>query len=224
MNKCVEAINQLQPDLIVFTGDLVSRSTSEALPFKSTLSRLHANDGVLSILGNHDYDDYTTMTATERQQDHAALCQLQVDCGWTLLNGSRTTLHHGSDSIIVVGTENYSTGHTPDYSHCEKMLAELDSACFTILLQHNPDMWAAQVAGRTAVDLMLSGHTHAMQFMLTVGNHRLSPARLRYREWGGHYQQGNQHLYVNIGLGMVGIPARVGAKPEITLITLRCEK
>lgn len=220
--SCIDAINQLHPDLIVFTGDLVSRTTSEARPFQSALSRLQASDGVLSIMGNHDYDDYTTMTAAERQHDHDALCQLQADCGWTVLNGSHTTLHHAGDSIVVVGTENYSTGHTPNYSHLENDLAGIDASNYIVLLQHNPNMWHDEVLNHhPEVDLMLSGHTHALQMMITMGGKHYSPAQFVYPHWGGHYQQGSQHLYVNTGLGMVGVPARIGTKPEITLITLK---
>ena len=68
---------------------------------------------------------------------------------------------------------------------------------------------------------MLAGHTHAMQIELNLWGLRLSPSALRYKEWGGLYEQGLQKLYVNIGIGEVAIPMRLGAKPEITLITLK---
>ena len=71
------------------------------------------------------------------------------------------------------------------------------------------------------IDLMLAGHTHAWQIMLKLGNWRWSPACMRYPEWGGAYREGKQQLYVNIGTGMVGTPMRIGATPEITVITLR---
>lgn len=222
---CVDSINALHPDLIVFTGDLVSRTTSEAIPFKSTLRRLRARDGVLSILGNHDYDDYTNMTAAQRKQDHESLCRLQKECGWTLLNNTTSTLHRAGDSIIVVGTENYSVKHTPDYSRLDSTISSIDcKRNFTILLQHNPQLWRNKVLKNDyAIDLTLSGHTHAMQMMVTMCGKRFSPAQWVYDEWGGLYTQGQRHLYVNIGLGMVGIPARIGsAKPEITLLTLKC--
>lgn len=218
---CVRDINSLQPDLIVFTGDLVNTSSREVEPFGHCLGRLHARDGVLTVLGNHDYDDYAPCTRKQWDEELRLLCAAEQKMGWTLLRNSSLVLRRGTDSITLVGTENYSASRTPDYSRLDSTLANAPQSPFTILLQHNPEMWDAQVVGRTAVDLMLSGHTHAMQLMLTLGNRRLSPARLRYREWGGLYANGNQQLYVNIGLGMVGVPMRIGATPEITLITLK---
>ena len=225
VKSCVQAINQLKPDLIVFTGDLVSRTTSEAEPFKDVLSQLKATDGVLSILGNHDYDDYTTMTANQRKKDHDALCKLQTDCGWILLNNASTTLQRDVDSILVVGTENYSMKHTPNYSQFDNTMSGATHDVFTILLQHNPQMWRKEVVGgKYPVDLTLSGHTHAMQMVIRLFGKTYSPAQHIYREWGGLYTEGQQHLYVNTGIGMVGIPARIGVKPEITLITLKAKE
>ena len=219
--KCVDAVNALDADVIMFTGDLVSRNTEEAYAFTGTLQRLDAKDGVLAILGNHDYDDYTTMTPEEKAEDHEMLCELIKEMGWTLLFNDVATLHHGTDSIAVVGTENFSNGHTPNYCKLDSTLAAADSSLFTILLQHNPQLWREQVLGKTRVGLMLSGHTHAFQIMIPFFGRTLSPARFVYREWGGLYSENDQHLYVNIGLGNVGVPARVGATPEITLITLK---
>lgn len=219
--ECVDAVNALDADVIMFTGDLVSRNTEEAYAFTSPLSRLKARDGVLSILGNHDYDDYTVMTPEEKREDHERLCELITEMGWTLLFNEVTTLHHGSDSIAVVATENFSKGHTPNYCKLDSILDVVDPNLFTVLMQHNPQLWREQVLGKTSIDLMLSGHTHAFQIMIPFFGRTLSPARLVYREWGGLYSENGQHLYVNIGLGMVGVPARVGATPEITLITLK---
>ena len=123
----------------------------------------------------------------------------------------------------MIGAENYGDPPFHTYGSLAATHNDLANGRFKLLLQHNPYEWRADVAGKTPVDLMLSGHTHAMQIMLTIGRHRLSPARLRYREWGGLYTEGGQALYVNIGLGMVAMPMRIGATPEITLITLRAK-
>ncbi len=218
---CVNAINDLHPHLIVFTGDLVNTSASEIAPFGSCLRRLSAPDGVLAVLGNHDYDDYAPCTRAQWEAELRQLCATERELGWTLLRNSSLLLRRGGDSIGVVGTENYSNSRTPDYSRLDSAMRSAPQAPYTILLQHNPELWRAQVAGSADADLTLSGHTHAMQMMLTTSHRRLSPARLRYREWGGLYTQGDQQLYVNIGLGMVGVPMRIGATPEITLLTLR---
>lgn len=218
----VDSVNALKPDLICFTGDLVSRQTSEAEPFRRVLSRLHARHGVMAVLGNHDYDDYRTWpTEAQKLADRKALVQLERGMGWMVLNNVTHPIGLGGDSIDVIGAENYGDPPFHTYGSLAATHNDLANGRFKLLLQHNPYEWRADVAGKTPVDLTLSGHTHAMQIMLTIGHHRLSPARLRYREWGGLYTSGSQALYVNTGLGMVAMPMRIGATPEITCITLK---
>ena len=220
----VDSVNALKPDLICFTGDLVNRQTSEAEPFKPVLSRLRARHGVMAVLGNHDYDDYRTWpTQAQKEADRKALVRLEQGLGWTVLNNATCPIGLGGDSIDVIGAENYGDPPFHTYGSLAATHNDLANGRFKLLLQHNPYEWRADVAGKTPVDLMLSGHTHAMQIMLTIGRHRLSPARLRYREWGGLYTEGGQALYVNIGLGMVAMPMRIGATPDITLITVRAK-
>ena len=225
VQQMVDSINGLSPDLILFTGDLVSRRTSEALPFTEVLSQLKARDGVIAILGNHDYDDYCRWPdSLSKVRDHEALCDLQRQMGWTLLNNEHTVIVHGSDSLLIIGEENYGEGMFHNYS--ELNAAYPDSVRhlpYKILLQHNPVQWREDIIGQTDIDLTLSGHTHAMQIMVTLFGKKYSPASLRYKEWGGLYSEGDQHLYVNIGIGMVGVPMRIGATPEITVIELRVE-
>lgn len=222
--KYTQAINDLKPDMICFTGDLVNRRTEEAKPFVPQLKRLHAPDGVLAILGNHDYDDYSDWdTEKLKLADQQALRRLEEECGWTLVDNRHLFIRHGSDSIAIIGTGNYggSSKNNPTYGKLESSYPNLNDSCFKILLQHNPEVWSQIVVGKTNVDLTLAGHTHAMQIMFKMFGLRLSPARLKFKHWGGLYNEGKQQLYVNIGMGMVGIPMRAGATPEITLITLK---
>ena len=222
--KYTQAINDLKPDMICFTGDLVNRRTEEAKPFVPQLKRLHAPDGVLAILGNHDYDDYSDWdTEKLKLADQQALRRLEEECGWTLFDNRHLFIRHGSDSIAIIGTGNYggSSKNNPTYGKLENSYPNLNDSCFKILLQHNPEVWSQIVVGKTNVDLTLAGHTHAMQIMFKMFGLRLSPARLKFKHWGGLYNEGKQQLYVNIGMGMVGIPMRAGATPEITLITLK---
>lgn len=225
VQQMVDSVNGLSPDLILFTGDLVSRRTSEALPFTEVLSQLKARDGVIAILGNHDYDDYCRWPdSLSKARDHEALCDLQRQMGWTLLNNEHHIIVHNGDSLLVIGEENYGEGMFHNYS--DFIAAYPDSVRhlpYKILLQHNPVQWREDIIGKTDIDLTLSGHTHAMQMMVTLFGKKYSPASLRYKEWGGLYSEGNQHLYVNIGIGMVGVPMRIGATPEITLLQLRIE-
>ena len=220
----VTAINGLKPNLICFTGDLVNRRTDEAKPFAQQLKRLHAPDGVLAILGNHDYDDYSAWDTEElKEADQQALRQLEEQCGWNLIDNRHIFIKHGNDSIAVIGCGNFagSSKHNPDYSKLTQSYTNLNDSCFKILMQHNPEAWRKHVLDKTNIDLTLAGHTHAMQIMVSIFGHRLSPARFKFKEWGGLYNEGRQNLYVNTGMGMVGVPMRLGATPEITLITLK---
>lgn len=233
IEKCVDSINALNPDLICFTGDLVSRRSDEALPYKDVLSRLHARDGVVSILGNHDeaiYFDWPSKQ--EKQADLQALIDLEKEMGWKVLVNDHVIITRDSSEIAVVGTQCFHGWPFPPNGYLDSIDVDYDSASpFVILLQHNPMQWKLDKAYQKRVtmvrlcdkvDLMLSGHTHAMQCMITLFGHKFSPACFKDEFWGGLYTDGDHKLYVNIGLGMVGMPARLGtAYPEITLITLK---
>lgn len=232
--RLVDRVNSLQPDLIVFTGDIVNRQTSELQPFLATLSRLKASDGVLSVLGNHDYGDYVDwQTPADREANNRLLVRQQGQMGWHMLNNDHTFLLRGNDSIAVIGVENWGEPPFHQYGRLEDAypapcdpLGSLNDNRYKILLTHNPEHWNRQVSHATNIDLSLSGHTHAMQMEIKLGSWRWSPSALRYEQWGGLYERLNDRgeptsLYVNIGAGEVAMPYRIGAIPEITLITLR---
>jgi len=222
VERQINAINALNADLICFTGDLVSRETNEALPYRDLLARLHARDGVYSVLGNHDYDNYVTWDDEQAKLvDRKALCDLQTAAGWHLLNDDYVLIKRGDDKLVLIGTENYGDRPGEKRGNLAKAYSGLRDSNFKIQLQHNPYAWRANTLTNSNIDLMLAGHTHAWQFMLKLGNWRWSPASFRYPEWGGAYCEGDRWLYVNIGTGMVGPPMRIGATPEITVITLR---
>ena len=222
VSRFVDRINALDADVVCFTGDLVSRTSDEALPHQAVLARLKARQGIYAVLGNHDYDDYVPgITQEQKLADHKALCQLEQSADWQLLNDEHRFIVQGTDSIAIIGTENYGDPPFPIYGSFSRAYPTLRDDLFKICLQHNPYAWRATVLRETNIDLMLAGHTHAMQFMLSCGGWRWSPAVWRYKEWGGLYSEGRQFLYVNIGMGMVGVPMRIGATPEITVITLK---
>ena len=222
VERQIQTINNLHPDMICFTGDLVSRKTDEALPYRDLLAQLHAPDGVFSVLGNHDYDNYVNWkNEGEKLADRKALCDLQEKAGWRLLNDDYAIISRGDQQIVLIGTENFGDHPFEKRGNLAKAYSGLNDGNFKIELQHNPYAWRANTLTNSNIDLMLAGHTHAWQIMLTLGNWRWSPACLRYPEWGGAYNEGNRWLYVNIGTGMVGPPMRIGATPEITVITLR---
>lgn len=226
LEKLVERVNELNPDVILFTGDIVNRRTDELLPFVETLAKLNAPYGVYSVLGNHDYGDYYSWESPEaKQADHEQLLQLQQKMGWKLLNNTHEFIHRGNDSIAIIGVENIGDPPFNTYGDLDMAYpADLADDNFKILMSHNPAHWVNDIKDSPDknIPLTLSGHTHAMQIELFG----ISPAALRYSTWGGMYDDGvNKHrLYVNIGTGEVGIPARIGATPEITLFTLSGKK
>lgn len=209
-----------KPDLIVFTGDLVTYEAQEANRFRNELTHLAAQGiPVLSIMGNHDYADYTTMTPRQRLADRALLRRIQAECGWQLLDNTTLPIARQGDTLHVVGVENIGEPPFATYGSLRQAMGgDLDAAAshFTILLSHNPSHWRQEVVGQTHIDLTLSGHTHAMQLRVWGW----SPAAWKYKEWGGLYQEGAQQLYVNTGLGCTGPAMRLGVGPEITFFTL----
>lgn len=220
--KVVRRVNELHPDLIVFTGDIVNRRSDELAPFVATLSRLEAPMGVYSILGNHDYGDYYQWPDSAAKCENMALLHtMQREMGWKLLDNDHAVLRAGADSLVVIGVENIGDPPFPTYGDLDAAYPyDLADPAFKILLSHNPAHWVDDIADSPDknIALTLSGHTHAMQ----IEFFGISPAAFRYPTWGGMYTDADGHrLYVNIGIGEVGIPARIGATPEITLLTLR---
>ena len=215
----VQRVNALKPDLIVFTGDLVNYRASEADEFMETLSRLKSQDGVVSVMGNHDYAQYFHWTSpADSLADIRHLQETQRRMGWKLLLNAHTTIVRGTDTLAVVGVENQGHAPFPALADLPKATKGLSPATFVILLSHDPTHWRDQVEPDTDIPLTLSGHTHGMQ--LKIGS--FSPASWFYKDWGGAYDsQDGQTLYVSLGIGSVLVPFRFGAWPEINLITLR---
>lgn len=225
--KLVDHINSLGADMIVFTGDVVNRKTDEIKPHTAPLSRLHARDGVISILGNHDYGDYYTWPDDNTKRANLSqLIDINRDMGWNMLNNEFHTIYAANDSsamLSIIGVENIGDYPFPVYGDLDKAMKGVDDKSVKILLTHNPAHWVNDIAGHNIdIPLTMSGHTHAMQIEVAG----LSPAVFRYPTWGGLYtdkSNADKHLYVNIGAGTVGFPMRIGATPEITLFTLRAK-
>ena len=215
LQQRVDEINALQPDIICFTGDLVSLSPDELKPFVSILRQLHS---VYAVLGNHDYMPYARIGVRERNTAVAKLVRMErEELGWTVLLNESKVIRRDSDSIAILGCENQSVGAHPviQRGDLRKALSG-NERTFSILLTHDPSQWRKEVLPQTNIPLTLSGHTHAMQLRLFG----FTPSKWIYPECDGLYSEGEQHLYVNIGLGGT-LPWRIGATPEITLITLK---
>lgn len=232
LSNLVSEVNALSPDLIVFTGDLVNREAGELKPFIPVLSKLHAPDGVLTVLGNHDYGDYVSW-ASEREKA-ANLDSLKVyeaRMGWRMLDNDHLSIFRGrNDSIVVIGVGNWGEPPFSRYGDLRKAYSahRLNDGNFKLLLSHNPEHWNREVSRVSNIDLTLAGHTHAMQIMFSLGGWRWSPSQYKYSQWAGLYSRRNPEgvpteVYVNTGAGEVGMPMRIGADPEITLFTLHRE-
>ena len=225
-DNLVSAIKAQHPDLLVFTGDLVTIRSAEAIPFRQALARLTHETGVptYSILGNHDYAEYMRgFDDQRRHQDVDSLNRLQEEAGWTMLNNAATYIYNNvGDSIALVGVENIGEPPFSVYGDLDMAMTAIGGLkgaenTFTMLLSHNPTHWRSEVLPRTDIDLTMSGHTHAMQ--LKIGN--WTPSKWKYPECMGLYQEGDRYLYVNTGLGCTGPTIRIGVKPEVTILTLR---
>ena len=219
--EVVKTINSLDVDAVMFTGDIVNRNTAELYPFISTLSRINARDGVFSVLGNHDYGDYSDWESLEAKEENLKLMhKLQKQMNWTLLLNDTKQVYRGNDSISIIGVENLGDPPFKNYGSLSKAYRAINDSTIKILLSHNPAHWERGIKDKKDNNsvLTLSGHTHAMQ--MSIGS--FSPAALRYKYWGGLYVDDfNHHLNVNVGLGAVALPMRIGATPEITVLTLR---
>ena len=221
VENVVHEINACEPDLVVFTGDLVNYHADEVEPFREILSGIRATDGVVSVMGNHDYAQYFHWpTSADSLADIRRLQQEQRNLGWHLLLNENLVLHRDQASIAIIGVENDGRPPFPARADLKRAQQGVDSTTFKVLLSHDPTHWRRAVLPQTNIDLTLSGHTHGMQFQMGG----FSPAAWIYDEWGGPYYDGQRALYVNLGTGEVLIPFRLGAWAELTLITLRTGK
>jgi uncharacterized protein len=219
----LKIINYLAPDLIVFTGDMVNNEALEAVKFIPYFQELRATDGLFSVLGNHDMGDYRRWgTIAEKEANIQHLVDVQREMGFQVLLNDNVLIFRGNDSIMIAGVENWGLPPFAQYGDLNKALSDKGTeTTFTVLLSHDPSHWRAQVIPDSDVHLTLSGHTHGMQFGISNRFFSWSPVQLKYNEWSGLYQAGNQKLYVNTGFGFLSFPGRIGMPPEITLIILR---
>ena len=220
----VEKILNEKPDLILFTGDLVNDKATEMNLLKDVFAKLKAPMGVYSTLGNHDYGDYVQwpIDGVSKIQNLANLKQVHADIGWKLLMNEHVVLERESEQIALIGIENWSAkARFPKHGKMNEAHAGTEKYPFKILMSHDPSHWEAEVTRLYKdVDLMISGHTHGMQFGVEIPGFKWSPVQYMYRQWSGLYEGDKQKLYVNRGFGFIGYPGRVGILPEITVIEL----
>ncbi len=224
VRNAIQMINDLQPDLVFFTGDMVNNRADEMDRYIDVFDKIEARYGVYSVLGNHDYGDYEQWENAEaKRQNFEKLKNTHHVMGWNLLNNEHRLLNINDQSVAVIGVENYSAHpRFPKHGDLSKAYRGSEEAPLKLLLSHDPSHWEAQVTKEfNDINLTFSGHTHGFQFGIEIpGWIKWSPAQYLYREWAGLYQRGSQFLYVNRGLGFLGYPGRVGILPEITCVDL----
>lgn len=221
MTRLVDSVNSLRPDLIVFTGDMVNTSAAEAVPYVQVLRRLRATDGVLSVLGNHDYMTYQPgLSSAGQRAELQTLLRAQQLMGWQVLNNAHQAIVRQGDTLYVAGVENVGKPPFPTRGNLDKALRGIPPQACTLLLSHDPWHWRnGVVSNKMQPVLTLSGHTHALQ--MQIGS--FSPARWLMPEWGGLYRESEQQLYVSTGIGG-SVPYRLGAWPQIEFFTLHPAK
>lgn len=227
LEKLAEVINSTDADVVLFGGDLVNIHHSElSEDILLILSRIKGREGTFAALGNHDTGSYVNGSTQEfRAENMASLVSSAATVGWTFLRDSTIYIKRGNDSIAVTGID-YSE-KLLEHKHSLKKIDGFDvsqiyssvpDSIFNITISHLPQLWHS-LCDTGYSDLTLSGHVHAMQ--IKIGN--ISPAALMYDEWSGLYGNEKGKLYINDGIGSVGFFARIGARPEVTVITLKSE-
>jgi uncharacterized protein len=223
VQRGVDLVLKQQPDIILFTGDLVNNVASEMYDYIDVFSQLRAPLGVYSTLGNHDYGDYVAWETPEAKQKNLnELIGIHKQMGWDILMNEHRILKRENQEIAILGIENWGAkGHFPKYGKMKDAYVGTEHVPVKLLLSHDPSHWDAEVRQQYKdIDIMFAGHTHGMQFGIEKGPFKWSPVQWMYDQWSGLYEKDNQYLYVNRGYGYIGFPGRVGMSPEITVIEL----
>jgi predicted MPP superfamily phosphohydrolase len=224
LQKVMDMVNKLKPDLLINTGDFISFGWREYEKDDTILSKAKSRYGNYAILGNHDPGTYDPdFTQADRENNILIMNNLIKASGYQVLNDEFKKIKIGNATVAIIGVT--TQGRHPHIIHGDlnTAIAGLDSVDLKILLTHDPNHWAESVEGKTDIELTLSGHTHGMQMGIITKKFRWSPAKYFYPHWNGLYTSGNQFQYVNRGLGVLAIPFRIWMPPEITVITIKKE-
>ncbi len=220
IDHLVRKVNELHPDVIVFTGDMVNNFAAEMTPWIGTLQKLKAPYGKYAVTGNHDYGDYTRWPDSASKQENLRQFYRNMEkMGFHMLNNARIPLVLHSDTLWIAGVENWGNPPFPRYGNLSQAIDTLKENDFVILLSHDPSHWRGEVL-QHPIPLTLSGHTHAMQMGVHIGKYKWSPSQYLYPEYDGLYRQEQQYLYVSRGQGYLGFPGRIGLRPVITELIL----
>jgi predicted MPP superfamily phosphohydrolase len=222
LSRVMDRIDQEHPDILLNTGDFITFGWREFDGYDSIYRIGSAKYGKFAILGNHDIGTYDPDFTKADIENNILLMKSKISAsGYKVLTQEFTTVDVGNSRIALIGV--VTRGSFPRIVHGDvnQAMSGLDSVDLKILMAHDPNQWITDVAGKTDIALTLSGHTHGMQIGIVTKRFRWSPAVFFYPRWNGLYSEGDQHLYVNRGLGVLAIPFRVGMPPEITVLTLQ---
>ena len=202
--RVVDAANELRGDLAVVTGDLITVKRDPLEGCLRQLARLKNTSGIWGCMGNHEH--------FAESEDAAA--ELGARLGINFLRWQAKGLKFGSNTVNLVGVD-YQSPRLPYLVEVEELV---EPGHFNILLSHNPDVFP--VATSKGFDLVLAGHTHGGQVNVDIFDKNLNIASFFTHYTKGLYTEATSAIYVNSGIGTIGIPVRLGAPPEISLIRL----
>lgn len=223
----VEMINAQNVDIVIQSGDLVNIHSDElTTDFMEEFSEIKSP--VYAVLGNHDLAYYIGDTVKIKPSESIAkLRAKQASMGWRLMENEGEWLRRGADSIMLGGVT-FPRNHTHNgynsiigKSDMTAALSGVTPTDYSILIAHSPSLFDSLSTGALP-DLVISGHVHSMQMKISIGDWQWSPAKWLYPMFSGLYADyRGRHLYVNDGIGYVLYPVRIGARPELTIFTLR---
>ncbi len=205
MQDIFHLANEQLPDLVAITGDFVDNSPSEIPALYRSIPELKSEYGVFGCLGNHDHYASGPMVASALRQQ-----------GVRVLTNDSQTLHINGESLTLLGVDDIESG-SPNILRMEQAVRDLPQDDFRILLSHRPDLF--DIARDQGIDLTLAGHTHGGQIGFEFMGVPLYPIHLFHHYAKGLYEMDGHKLYVNVGIGMVGVPVRL-VRPELTVIEL----
>lgn len=205
MRDIFHLANEQHPGLVAITGDFVDNSVSEIPALYRAIADLKADYGIYGCLGNHDhYASASSVSSALRQR------------GVNLLTNNNLTIPVNGESLTLLGVDDIQSG-TPNADRMGQALSNLPEDGFRLLLSHRPDLF--DDARKHDIDLTLAGHTHGGQIGINLMGIPLYPIHLFHDYAKGLYEIDRHKLYVNVGIGMVGIPVRL-VRPELTVIEL----
>lgn len=219
--KAFQMVKDLDPDILVVTGDWVNNFSHEAENWIEEFKSLPAKMAKLAIVGNHDYGDYSSWESEEKKRENFdRLLEIHKEMGFQSLMNENIVFDKDGDKLAIVGVENWGVKPFPQHGDLTKAKLGTEGVPVKILLSHDPSHFEEVVTkGHPDIDLTLSGHTHGAQFGVELGNIKWSPVKYKYPRWAGMYEVAHQKLYVNRGFGYLAFPGRIGMPPEITHFT-----